>query len=362
MKAVKAVTLIGSWFMIGLLATGLSMTAQAQETSIQARDTLNQGVAAFRNGDYQSAIELFKQAVQIDPGFTTAELYLASAYSQSFLPGGESSKNLAFAENAIDSYKRVLSQDPNNTTALFGLATMYQSTNKLQDARDAFLAASRSAPQNPLPFYSVGAIDWIIVYDKKNPLPSGRQTLLIDEGLSNLDSALALNPRYEDAMTYKNLLLREKARLAFDPQEKTRLTAQADDWFNRALETRKARIEQGGPASGTAAGAIPPPPPPPQPVTPVRVASTLAAETLIRQVPPVYPQAARDNRIQGMVVLEAKINKDGFVDNLKMISGHPLLAQAAIDAVRQWTYKPLLVDGQPVDFVTTVTVNFALAQ
>jgi TonB family protein len=359
MKAVQAVTLIGAWIVIGLLATGLSMTAQAQEPSIQARDTLNKGVAAFRNGDYPSAIELFKHAVQIDPGFTTAELYLATAYAQSFLPGAQSSENLPFAEKAIDSYRRVLGQDPNNTTALLGLATMYQSTNRLQDARDAFLAASRVAPQNPLPFYSVGAIDWIIVYDKKNPLPSGQQSLLIEEGLNNLDSALALNPRYEDAMTYKNLLLREKARLTFDPQEKNRLTAQADEWFNRALETRKTNAQTD--ANGTLPGALPPPPPP-APVTPVRVGSPIAGNNLIRQVPPIYPQAARDSRIQGAVVLEAQVNKDGLVDNLRMISGHPLLAQAAIDAVRQWTYKPMLVNGQPIDFVTTVTVNFALTQ
>ena len=86
-------------------------------------------------------------------------------------------------------------------------------------------------------FYALGAIDWILVYDKNNPLPFGQQSLLIEEGLTNLDSALAINPQYEDAMTYKNLLLREKARLAVDPAEKARLTALADQWFNKALET-----------------------------------------------------------------------------------------------------------------------------
>ena len=360
----KAVTLIGSWVVMGLLVVGLPIMAQAQEPSIQARDTLNKGVAAFRIGDYQSAIDFFKQAMQIDPGFTTAELYLASAYSKAFVPGTRSPENLAFAENAIESYKRVLRQDPNSTTALMGLATVYQNTERFQEAHDTFLAASRLEPKNPLPFYSVGAIDWIIVYDKKNAGSSGQQALLIDEGLSSLDSALALNPRYEDAMTYKNLLLREKARLSFDPQEKTRLTAQADDWFNRALETRKTNAQTGA-ANGRVPGAIPPPPPPPEPPASssrMRIGGNVAASYVIREVPPIYPQAAKDSHIQGVVVLEVQINKDGLVDNLKMISGHPLLAQAAIDAVRQWTYKPVLLNSQPVDFVTTVTVNFALAQ
>jgi TonB family protein len=244
-----------------------------------------------------------------------------------------------------------------------GLAKVYQNTERFQDAHDTFLAVSKLEPQNPLPFYSIGAIDWIIVYDKKNPASPGQQAVVIDEGLSNLDSALGLNPRYEDAMTYKNLLLREKARLAFDPQEKTRLTRQADDWFNRALETRRTNAQTG--ASNSPVGAIPPPPPPPAPPSgppPLRVNGTVAAANLIRQVPPVYPQEAKDKRIQGAVVMEAQVNKDGLVDNLKIISGHPLLAQAAIDAVRQWTYQPVLLNGQPADFVTTVTVNFAFSQ
>jgi len=258
----KAATLIASWVVTGLLVTGLSKMAQAQEPSIQARDTLNQGVTAFRSGNYPSAIELFKRAVDLDPSSTTAGLYLATAYAQTFVPGRQSPENLALAANAIESFRRVLRQDPNNTAALLGLAGIYQNTEKFQDAHDTFLAVSKLEPQNPLPLYSVGAIDWLLVFDKKHPLPSGKQSQLIEEGLSNLDAALALNPRYEDAMTYKNLLLREKAGLASDPREKTRLTALADDWFNRALETRKANAQTGA-AGIRQPGAIPPPPPPP---------------------------------------------------------------------------------------------------
>jgi len=108
-----------------------------------------------------------------------------------------------------------------------------------------------------------------MVFDKNKPLPLGEQFLLVDEGLSNLDSALALNPQYEDAMTYKNLLLREKARLVVDPEEKARLTKLADEWFNRALETRKSKALERttgrpvGPSSGVSP--LPPPLPPPPP-------------------------------------------------------------------------------------------------
>ena len=82
----------------------------------------------------------------------------------------------------------------------------------------------------------------------------------------------------------------------------------------------------------------------------------------IVKVQPAYPPLAKQARIQGVVILEAIIGKDGAVTEVKVISGHPLLQQAAIDAVSQWKYKPTLLNGEPVEVVTTVTVNFAFQQ
>jgi periplasmic protein TonB len=82
----------------------------------------------------------------------------------------------------------------------------------------------------------------------------------------------------------------------------------------------------------------------------------------IVKVQPVYPPLAKQARIQGVVILEAIIGRDGAVTEVKVISGHPLLQQAAIDAVSQWKYKPTLLNGEPVEVVTTVTVNFAFQQ
>ena len=82
------------------------------------------------------------------------------------------------------------------------------------------------------------------MFDKNNPPPTEDQAKYVDEGLTNLDKALALNPDYEDAMTYKNLLYREKARLSDTEDDKKRLTAMADEWFNKALETRKKNAEK----------------------------------------------------------------------------------------------------------------------
>ena len=82
---------------------------------------------------------------------------------------------------------------------------------------------------------------------------------------------------------------------------------------------------------------------------------------ILNQVQPVYPRLAASARIGGVVRLKAVISKDGRIKDLKLISGHPLLVQAAMDAVRQWTYKPTVLNGKPVEVATEIDVNFTLS-
>jgi protein TonB len=93
----------------------------------------------------------------------------------------------------------------------------------------------------------------------------------------------------------------------------------------------------------------------------VRVSSGVQSGLLVRKVPPQYPPLARQARIQGTVILQAEISKEGNIINLQLVSGHPMLAPAAIEAVKQWKYKPYLLNGEPVEVETTVQVNFTLA-
>jgi TonB family protein len=97
---------------------------------------------------------------------------------------------------------------------------------------------------------------------------------------------------------------------------------------------------------------------PPDPSQPMRVGARIAANNLLHRVPPVYPELAQKAQIRGAVALEAHINKEGRVENLTVATGHPLLIEAAMDAVKQWTYRPILLNGQPVDIVTTIEVTF----
>jgi len=85
--------------------------------------------------------------------------------------------------------------------------------------------------------------------------------------------------------------------------------------------------------------------------TRVRVSSGVVQGLLLSQVKPVYPPLARQARIQGTVLLQAQISKDGRIENLQLISGHPMLAPAAIEAVKQWRYKPYLLNGEPAKWI-----------
>jgi protein TonB len=118
--------------------------------------------------------------------------------------------------------------------------------------------------------------------------------------------------------------------------------------------------QAGGVLGGIIGGAGLPPPPKEGPKR-IRVGGQVQTALLVNKVQPVYPALAKQARIQGTVRLQAVIAKDGSVIELQVLSGHPLLVQAALDAVRQWHYRPTLLNGDPVEVVTTVDVIFTLS-
>jgi protein TonB len=119
----------------------------------------------------------------------------------------------------------------------------------------------------------------------------------------------------------------------------------------------------GGVIGGVIGGAGTAPPPPPKPnVTRTRVGGAVQAAKLVNRVQPIYPPLARQTRISGTVRLHAIIGKDGTVQQLQVESGHPLLVQSALDAVKQWRYQPTLLNGEPVEVDTEIDVIFSLAQ
>jgi len=111
---------------------------------------------------------------------------------------------------------------------------------------------------------------------------------------------------------------------------------------------------------GGIVGGLPAAPPPPARV--VRIGGQLVAPRLVRKVPPVFPELAVQSRASAVVILEAEVDTRGYVRSVKVLRGHPLFDEAAMAAVRQWRYQPLLLNGEPTAFILTVTVSFTLQQ
>lgn len=120
----------------------------------------------------------------------------------------------------------------------------------------------------------------------------------------------------------------------------------------------------GGVVGGVVGGLLtelpPPPPPLPQTLPPVRIGGQIRSATIIRRVEPVYPDFAVQAHVQGVVILEATVNEQGEVVNVEILRSIKLLDKAALEAVKQWRYSPVLLNGTPRSFIVTVTLNFSI--
>jgi len=119
----------------------------------------------------------------------------------------------------------------------------------------------------------------------------------------------------------------------------------------------------GGIVGGLIAAAPPPPPPPPAPAVakesvPVRIGGNVSAPALMKRIEPEYPDVALMAKVSGMVILEAIVSADGSVESVKVLRSVKFLDNAAIEAVKQWKYSPLILNGIPTPFILTVTLNF----
>ena len=249
---------------------------------LKARDNLNHGVAAFKNGQYDAAIELFKQARDLDPALINARLYLATAYASQYIPGAPSDANIKLGNQAIAEFKDVLSIDPNNLSAIDGIGSiLFQMAGtpydpkKFEESKTYHEKHIQLKATDPEPYYWVGVIDWTLAfrgnnearadYNKNNikkqvkdtdPLPASLRTdyvakygTLVDEGITDLQKAIQLRPDYDDAMAYLNLLYRRKADMVESAGERDNYLKQADDLVDKVREIKQRRAEQPQPAS-----------------------------------------------------------------------------------------------------------------
>ena len=360
-----------------LAAAGLS----AQDP----REVLNRGVTDFKNGRYAEAVAEFQKAVDLDPSFTTARLYLGTALMQQYVPGMVSLENEALFARADEAFSAVLVAEPSNKVALASVASLYLNAKRWDEAATWYKRLLDADPNDAQAYYTLAFITWSQWYPEygkaraslgmkqadPGPIPDAAvRTALrakwwtqLDDAVFNLNQAMARRSQYSDAMAYMNLIVRERADLRDTKAEYQKDISEADSWVQQALNAKKAE------AAANHSGLIPPPPPPPPPplvtkgsAVRIRVDGNVQAQNLVSQPAPVYPPLAKQAGIAGTVRFAAIIDKDGRVQNLQVISGHPLLIPAAIDAVKQWVYRPTLLNGQPVEVSTEIQVNFTLSQ
>jgi tetratricopeptide (TPR) repeat protein len=233
---------------------------------LKARDELNKGVQAFRGGAYPTAVDHFKLAVSLDPTFPVAREYLAMAYFMQYVPGAESPENNRLAQAAYDEFTKVLSQDPNNSVAIASLAQLFFNQKKLDEAQQWYQKLASVDANNKTAYYTLGVIAWTKTFqprmerraelgmrpddpgpirDKKAREELRAQNLpIIEQGLQDLQKALAIDHEYDDAMAYVNLLYRERADLAENAEAYKRDTQEADGWVDKTLATKKARQDR----------------------------------------------------------------------------------------------------------------------
>ena len=348
-----------------------SLVALAQDS----RELINQGVQAHKNGKYVEAVNALERAVDLNPSDVEARVYLATALMSQFMT--PSSTTVEIGRRAEAEFQEVLRLDPNNKTALQSLASlMYHDAQGISDFGQRIGKLDESAafyqrllaidPANKQAYYSLSVIDWTKWYtpwheartsmgltpEQPGPLPitavrhelAEKYAGVIEDGVVQLQKALAIDPQYSDAMAYINLLIRERADLRDTPEEYRQDIDAADAWVRRSQEITQAKALSPGYTT-------------PQRI---RVGGNVQAANLTQKVAPVYPLEAKAAGIQGTVRFTAVIAKSGVIQTLTLVSGHPALVDAARQAVQQWTYKPTLLNGQPVEVVTQIDVNFSL--
>jgi tetratricopeptide (TPR) repeat protein len=243
---------------------------------LRARDALNKGVASYKAGQFDTAIEFFKKAEQWDPNLLNARIYLATAYASQYIPGAPSKENVEKGQQAIAEFQKVLEADPKNLSAIDGIGSMLYNMagspydpKRFEESKNYHQKHIDIKPDDPEPYYWIGVIDWTLTFranseirsdynhasPKKQlkddqPLPPKERaayrekySALVDEGLNLLKKAVELRPDYEDAMAYEGLLLLRKADMVDDMRERDALWKEDDQIVQKVKEIKQHKME-----------------------------------------------------------------------------------------------------------------------
>lgn len=241
---------------------------------LKARDKLNKGVQAYKAGQFDLAIEDFKQAKDLDPNLTNAGTYLATAYASQYIPGAPSEENVNYGKQAIAEFQEVLRKDPNNLSAIDGIGSILWSMGSnpydektLDQAKQYQLRHIQISPNDAEPYYWIAVIDWAIAFRHNNemrddynktakkqvretdPMPqklaaqyAQKYGVLIDEGMEYAKKAMDRKQDYDDAMAYLSLLYRRKADTENSTDAQEADNKQADDLVHKVQIIKQQRM------------------------------------------------------------------------------------------------------------------------
>lgn len=267
-----------------LLAVVLAaLVAGAGCDKLRARDKLNKGVQAFTAGQYDAAIEDFKQSKDLDPGLLNARVYLATAYANQYIPGAPSPENIRNGQQAIQEFQDVLAKDPGNLSAIDGIGSILYNMaggppfdpKKMEESKTYHQKHIQLKPEDPESYYWIGVIDWSLAFrgnkdmrsDYNNnsrnkplrdtdPMPpalakqfADKYGAIIDEGMTDLKKAIELRPDYDDAMAYLNLLYRQKADTESAAEARDADVKAADDLVDKVKAIKQKKMENPPPTS-----------------------------------------------------------------------------------------------------------------
>ena len=248
------------------LAALLLLLSTAGCNRLQSRDNLNKGVREYKSAKYAEAVKYFQKAIELDPEFATARLYLATAYMSQWIPGADSEENNKFAKAAEDSFRLVLEKDPNDKLAIASLGSIYYNQKKFDIAKEWNERLLKIDPQNKEALYTLGVIAWGKAYpvrgearaklsmkpEDPGPLKDKKvreevktkNLAVVQEGLANLEKAVAIDGNYDDALAYINLMHRELADIADTTDDYKKEIALADDFVQKTLDAKKRKAEE----------------------------------------------------------------------------------------------------------------------
>ncbi len=236
---------------------------------------MNEGVSHFKSKEYEKAVASFQRAVAIDPEYSEARLDLGLTYMELYEPGSEHPKDMEYAEGAIQAFREYSRLEPENEKAREYLINVCKLSRRMQDAIDFYMVdyeknqndlkmvrtmmalyrmagqtdqaidfsqkAAELDPDNPEAHYSVGVACWGRSYHSMS-VPYEERMALLDTGLASLERALVLKEDYYDALTYMNLIYREKAKYDISPAATVVWRQKADELLTKAMELRNAAL------------------------------------------------------------------------------------------------------------------------